>query len=168
MSYVRSNAPVLSFSQSKKTFNDIALGMSFKYPQNFEVRETRAGKITYIDVFPSYLRNEFEPKFIEIIAMPSLSNAPLGEILLDSYPNITEQQITKLSKKNAEGVRITEKSNINENFILSYLRFDKKLYLAKFNKSYYNPDNPFVAVNNSFFENIYMGVLNSITFTPSQ
>lgn len=167
LSYIRSNAPLLSFSQSKKTFNDIALEISFKYPQNYEVRETKAGKITYIDIFPSNLKNEFEPKFVEIIVMPSLSNAPLGEILLDSYPNITEQQIAKLTKKGAEGVQITEKNDINENYILSYLRFDKKLYLVKFNESYYNPDNPFIVVNNSFFENIYMGILNSLTFTSS-
>lgn len=99
--------------------------------------------------------------------MPSLSNSPLGEIILDSYPNIKKQDIAKLSKKNAEGVLVSEKNDINENFILSYMRFDERLYLVKFNKSYYDSDNPFMAVNNSFFENIYMGVLNSLTFTPT-
>lgn len=165
LSYEKFNTPLLSFSQQKKTFNDIGLQLSFKYPQDYKARETKAGKITYIDIYPQYLEDKFEPKFIEIIAMPSDSNAPLGQIILDSYPDLKKNDLIKLTKKNADGVQIVEKTNTNETYILSYFRYNKSLYLVKFNKSYYDPKNPFVLINNSSFESTYYGLMNSIVFT---
>ena len=167
-SYARANTPYLSFSQSKKTYSDINLRFSFKYPKDFEVRKTKADKITYIDIYPALYKDKFEPKFIEIIVMPSQSNAPLGEIILDSFPDKSKRDIIRLIKNNADGVQINERSNINENSQLSYFRYGQKLYIVKFNKSYYDPKNPFVLVNNSLFEGTYLGIINSISFTPSR
>jgi len=168
LSYEKFNTPLLSFSQQKKTFNDIGLEISFKYPLDYKARETKAGQVTYIDIYPSYLDDKFEPKFIEIIAMPSESNAPLGQVVLDAYPDLTKRDLLKLTKKGADGVQVIEKSNVNETSVLSYFRYNKKLYLIKFNKSYYDSKNPFVLVNNSSFETAYLSILNSIVFTKSQ
>ena len=168
ISYSKANAPFLSFSQDKKTFNNINLELSFKYPQDFDVRETKADKITYIDVFPKSLSDQFEPKFIEIIAMPSDSNAALDQVVMDSYPDLKKNDLIKLRKFDAEGVQIVQTQNIAERFILSYLRFDKMVYLVKFYQKYYSPDNPYSVVNNSSSLSDYYGILNSMVFTKIQ
>ena len=167
-SYSKANTPILSFSQQKKTFNDMELEISFKYPQSYKARETKASKITYIDIYPDYLEAKFEPNFVEIIVMPSESNSPLGQIVLDSYPELAKKDLIKLTKKDADGIQIIKKSNISETSVLSYFRYDKRLYLVKFNKSYYDQKNPFMLVNNSSFESVYLGILNSIVFTKAQ
>lgn len=138
--------------------------MSFKYPNNFEVRKTVAGKITYLDIFPSLYKNKFEPKFIEVIVIGSASNAPLGEIVLDSFPDKNKQNLVHLAKNNAEAVQIIDKDN-NENTVLSYFRYGQKIYIVKFNKSYYDSSNAFVLVNNSIFESTYMSIVNSLNFS---
>ena len=167
ISYFRSNTPLISVSQDKKTYNDINLGFYFKYPQNFDVRKTDAGNIAYIDIFPKNQKDSFEPKFIEIIVIDTKSNESLGQVILDSYPELRRNDLKKLYKKDTDAYQIIGSKNINERFIISYFRHAGKLYIVKFNEKYYDSSNPFALVNNSPSQMTYFNILNSLAFTQA-
>ena len=157
--------PIKVGESASNEYFDPDYKIAFDYPENFLAQISESGSQKYVQLFPSYLENELDPRIIEVVYdVDTNPDQALEKDIYTSFPESSRGNLRKIEIGKITGYQIQD-SNSQETTVYSYAKSNGLIFVFKFNQSYYE-NNASAQINNRPFLGAYYKILNSIDFDP--
>lgn len=149
-------------SDSRNVYSDETGGISFKYPDDYQIDHTQDENVTILEVYPEY-RSLDAIKPIEISYEKDASpQTPVDQQILKANPQLGQKNLHYIKNKSFAGVQILIVGASGEKEVMTYFKANNMLYIVKFNQRIFSPESPLVLIDNTPFSPVYANIVNSI------